>query len=84
MERWAYELAKLYYKAGMEKECIEECSDLILWFGEGKNVEKAKILRDYYSGKRDKNKLLQELKKKAHLQKAGTEEELETKEESKI
>ena len=31
-ERWAYELAKLYSRAGMIDKCIEECDDLILWF----------------------------------------------------
>ena len=48
MEEWAYELAKLYHKAGMEEECIRECSDIILWFGEGVIVEKARLLRAYY------------------------------------
>lgn len=62
MEKWAYELAKLYYKAGMEKECIQECSDLILWFGEGSYVEKAKILKAYYSGEVDKDEIIENLK----------------------
>ena len=44
IEQYAYELAKLYYKAGMEEECVNECSDIILWFGE-ENMEKAKLLR---------------------------------------
>ena len=35
---------KLYYKAGMEEKCIKQCSDIILWFGEGKYVEKPKFL----------------------------------------
>ena len=65
MEKWAYELAKLYYKAGLEKECIKECSDIILWFGEGSYVEKAKILKAYYSGEVDKEEILQNLKKRA-------------------
>ena len=34
-ERWSYELAKLYKKAGQEKKCVETCDDLVLWFGEG-------------------------------------------------
>ncbi|NLY47406.1 MAG: tetratricopeptide repeat protein [Clostridiales bacterium] len=62
MEKWAYELAKLYYKAGMEEECIQECSDLITWFGEGRYVEKAKILRAYHLGEIDKEELLEGLK----------------------
>lgn len=65
MEKWAYELAKTYYKAGMEKECIEECSDIILWFGEGAYVEKAKILRSYYSGETNKETIMEELKRRA-------------------
>ena len=38
VEKWAYELAKLYHEAGMTAECLEECDDLILWFSEGKYV----------------------------------------------
>lgn len=44
-ERWAYELARLYAKAGMKDACIEECDDLILWFSEGKYVTKAMELK---------------------------------------
>ena len=65
IEKWAYELAKLYYKAEMEKECIRECSDLILWFGEGSYVEKAKILKAYYSGEVDKDEIIESLKNRA-------------------
>lgn len=64
-EKWAYELAKLYYKAGMEKECIRECSDIELWFGEGAYVEKARILRSTYSGDTDKDKIMEEIKRRA-------------------
>ena len=48
IEEWAYELAKLYHKEGMEKECVAECSDIILWFSEGLIVEKAMLLRHHY------------------------------------
>ncbi len=44
-ERWAYELAHLYHRAGMGKRCVEECDELILWFGEGKYVIKAMELK---------------------------------------
>jgi tRNA A37 threonylcarbamoyladenosine biosynthesis protein TsaE len=64
-EQWAYELAKNYYKAGMEAECIQECSDIVLWFGEGSYVEKAKMLRAYYSGEADKERIMEELKRRA-------------------
>ena len=47
-ERWAYELAKLYSRAGMTDKCIEECDDLILWFSEGKYVIKAMELKMQY------------------------------------
>lgn len=49
-EKWAYELAKIYHKAGMVDRCINECSDIILWFGEGVVVEKARMLREHYLG----------------------------------
>lgn len=49
-EKYAYELAKLYHKLGREQECMAECSDLILWFGEGTYVERAKVLQAYYRG----------------------------------
>lgn len=48
-ERWVYELAKLYKKAGQEKKCVETCDDLILWFGEGKYVTKAMELKMTYT-----------------------------------
>lgn len=48
MEEWAYELAKLYHKEGMSEACVEECSDIILWFGEGLIVEKAMLLKHHY------------------------------------
>jgi len=62
LEKWTYELAKLYYKAGMEKECIQECSEIILMFGEGSYVEKAKILKAYYSGEVGKEEIIEKLK----------------------
>ena len=62
IEEWAYELATLYHKqakvyhkeekyaleAEMIGKCMEECSDIVLWFGEGVIVEKAKLLRMYH------------------------------------
>ena len=44
-EKWAYELAYLYHRVGLATKCIEECDDLILWFGEGKYVVKAMELK---------------------------------------
>ena len=48
VEKWAYELAKLYNDAGMVSECLEECDDLILWFSEGKYVLEAMRLKMQY------------------------------------
>ena len=44
-EKWAYELAYLYHRIGLSTKCVEECDDLILWFGEGKYVIKAMELK---------------------------------------
>lgn len=46
---WAYELARLYHKAGMREECVAECDEIILWFGEGEYVEKAMELKMLYT-----------------------------------
>ena len=48
VEKWAYELAKLYHEAGMTAECLEECDDLILWFSEGTYVYQAMELKMKY------------------------------------
>ena len=47
-ERWSYELATLYHKAGMAGKCVDICDELILWYGEGKYVEKALELKILY------------------------------------
>ena len=44
-EEWGYQLARLYELQGRREDCIAECEDLMLWFGSGKIVEKAKELR---------------------------------------
>lgn len=44
-EKWAYELAYLYHRIGLATKCVEECDELILWFGEGKYVIKAMELK---------------------------------------
>ena len=48
IEKWAFELARLYHEAGMTAECLEECDDLILWFSEGKYVYQAMELKMQY------------------------------------
>lgn len=44
-ERWSYELAELYAKAGRKQDCVSLCDDIILWFGLGKYVDKALYLK---------------------------------------
>lgn len=44
-ERWSFELAKLYHKAGYNQKCIAACDELVLWFGEGQYVDKAMELK---------------------------------------
>ena len=44
-EKWSYELAALYYKAGEKQKCLDLCNEIILWFSEGKYVMKAYDLK---------------------------------------
>jgi len=50
MESWGYELAKIYHKMGEGDACLRTCEDIIIWFGEGEIVDKAKALKAYYLG----------------------------------
>ncbi len=45
IEKWAYELAYLYHRIGLGTECVDECDELILWFGKGRYVYKAMELK---------------------------------------
>ena len=47
-EKWMYELAYLYYRAGRSEDCVEECTQLIIFFGEGKYVIKALELKSLF------------------------------------
>ncbi len=47
-ERWSYELAKLYHKAGRREDCVKLCDDIILWFSVGPYVERAARLKAIY------------------------------------
>ena len=49
IEKWAFELAYLYHRAGMKEKCVAECDELILWFADGKYVEKAMELKMIYA-----------------------------------
>ncbi len=48
-EKWAYELAHLYHRLGLASQCVEECDELILWFGKGKYVTKALELKQLHT-----------------------------------
>lgn len=44
-EKWAYELAYLYHRVGLESKCVEECDEMFLWFSDGRYVLKALELK---------------------------------------
>lgn len=44
-EKWAYELAYLYHRVGLASKCVEECDQIVVWFGEGRYVVKALELK---------------------------------------
>ena len=52
-EKWLYELAKLYSEAGYEEECVKTCDKIMLLFGLGQYVDKAKALKQKYRGIND-------------------------------
>ncbi len=94
VEKWAFELAKLYDKAGMTAECLEECDDLILWFSDGKFMYKAMELKKQYKPltplqqeKYDqkfapKEEPQEELKEEPVQEKEATEEPIEVEDEN--
>ncbi|MBP5304247.1 MAG: hypothetical protein J6Z02_00195 [Lachnospiraceae bacterium] len=53
VEEWAFELARLYHKAGNVDKCVRECKDIMLWFGDGPIVDKARSLLEIYEGKQE-------------------------------
>jgi len=71
VEKWAYELAKLYHKAGKKDKCVRECSDIVLWFGDGIYVEKAKLLKGYYVGEIDPIRMLKATEKREAEKRLG-------------
>ena len=44
-ERWAYELAVLYQRAGEEQRCISQCDEIVAYFGDGRFVIRALELK---------------------------------------
>lgn len=87
IEEWAYELAKLYHKEGRKEDCVRECSDIVLWFGEGVIVEKARLLKKHYLEGFDilsSDKIIKEeirMREESAIQKASIEETEEKTEE---
>lgn len=59
-ERWSYELARLYYKAGEERKCIEICDDIVLWFSEGEYVLKSLELKQRLTDLTPRQRLIYE------------------------
>jgi len=47
-EEWAFELAYLYHRIRNSVRCVEVCDELVLYFGDGKYVEKALELKMLY------------------------------------
>lgn len=82
-EKYGYELAKLYHKLGREQECMAECADLILWFGEGTYVERAKALQAYYRGELSAEDIRTRNRQKEEEQKRFEEEARRAQEEER-
>lgn len=70
-EEWAFELAYLYHRAGNSERCVAVCDELILWFGDGKYVEKALELKMLYQ---PLNKLQEDKYRQFKQQKEGVVE----------
>ncbi len=74
IDKWAFELACLYRKAGDEKRCVEICDQIALWFGEGAYVEKALEMKMLYKPlSKDQEDQYRRLTSTEHL--PGTKEE---------
>lgn len=83
-EEWAYELAKLYHKAGRKEDCMKECRNIIVWFGEGVIVEKARMLLKYYEeGDRSFMDKVEAWKKASGKRKQETKPEVVSEEKEK-
>lgn len=86
-EKWAYELAYLYHRIGLSTKCVEECDELILWFGEGKYVIKAmelKMLHQPLTPDQEKryNMQMQGISMYAQYEQEDSEEEEEPEQET--
>ncbi len=85
-EKWAYELAYLYHRVGLETKCVEECDEMILWFGEGRYVVKALELKQLHHAltpdQQEKYLLLKRERELQEAQVAASEEPQEQQAES--
>ena len=63
-EKWSYELAKLYYETGDEKNCTSLVDEMVVWFNDGKYVGKALDLKKKFGTltESEEEKILQEEK----------------------
>lgn len=48
VEEWSYRLAETYEKAGMIKECLDQCDELLLWYNNGAYTKAALELKEKY------------------------------------
>ena len=78
-EKWMYELAELYHKAGMEEKCVATCDTIMLLFGLGKYVDKAMDLKLEYAPLNKYQMDLVENRDKYEAKLRAVEEEYKTK-----
>lgn len=78
-EKWMYELAELYHKAGMEEKCVATCDTIMLLFGLGKYVDKAMDLKLEYAPLSKYQMDLVENRDKYEAKLRAVEEEYKTK-----
>lgn len=72
IDRWGYELAYLYHKIGFGTKCVEECDEMILWFGEGRYVRKAMELKMLHEPLTAKQQALYDGVKQAEIEQGDT------------
>jgi len=78
-EKWMYELAELYHKAGREDKCVATCDTIMLMFGLGKYVDKAMDLKLEYAPLNKYQMDLVENREKYEAKLRAVEEEYSTK-----
>ena len=72
-ERWAYELAELYARAGEKEKCIDACDDLILWFSEGEYVLQAMELKKKFEPLNETQQAIYTRERDAQIERARRE-----------